>query len=67
MPLGSHPGESSILTAAGRHFACSVGGLVAIEGSFDGYLLRCRLTQRGFDVQQMRRHGLMHDWSRVWE
>jgi L-Ala-D/L-Glu epimerase / N-acetyl-D-glutamate racemase len=43
--LGSHPGESGILSAAGRHFACSVGGLVAVEGSFDGYTLRRRLTK----------------------
>jgi len=43
--LGSHPGESSILTAAGRHFACSVGGLVALEGSFDAFLLKSRLTR----------------------
>jgi len=43
--LGSHPGESGILSAAGRHFACSVGGLVAVEGSFDGYALRQRLTK----------------------
>jgi L-Ala-D/L-Glu epimerase len=43
--LGSHPGESGILSAAGRHFASSVGGLVAVEGSFDGYTLRQRLTK----------------------
>jgi L-alanine-DL-glutamate epimerase-like enolase superfamily enzyme len=43
--LGSHPGESSLLTAAGRHFACSVGGLVAVEGSFDGWLLRRRIVR----------------------
>lgn len=43
--LGSHPGESGILSAAGRHFACSVGGLVAVEGSFDGYALKQRLTK----------------------
>jgi len=43
--LGSHPGESGILSAAGRHFACSVGGLVAVEGSYDGYTLRQRLTK----------------------
>jgi L-alanine-DL-glutamate epimerase-like enolase superfamily enzyme len=43
--LGCHPGESGILSAAGRHFACSVGGLAALEGSFDSYTLRQRLTE----------------------
>jgi len=43
--LGCHPGESGILSAAGRHFACSVAGLVAVEGSFDDYTLKQRLTK----------------------
>lgn len=38
--LGCQVGESAILSAAGRHFAASVRGLTAIEGSFDRHLMR---------------------------
>ncbi|MBX7103354.1 MAG: dipeptide epimerase [Gemmataceae bacterium] len=37
--LGCQVGESAILSAAGRHFACNVRGLTAIEGSFDRHLM----------------------------
>lgn len=37
--LGCQVGETAILSAAGRHFAASVHGLRAIEGSFDRHLL----------------------------
>ncbi len=42
--LGCHPGESGILSAAGRHFACSVRGLCYLEGSYDRHLFRRLLT-----------------------
>jgi len=38
--LGCHPGESPILSAAGRHFVTSVGGIRYREGSADRHLLR---------------------------
>jgi muconate cycloisomerase len=38
--LGCHPGESGILSAAGRHWACSVKGIRYLEGSYDRHLLR---------------------------
>jgi L-alanine-DL-glutamate epimerase-like enolase superfamily enzyme len=38
--LGCHPGESGILSAAGRHWACSVQGIRYLEGSYDRHLLR---------------------------
>jgi muconate cycloisomerase len=38
--LGCQVGETAILSAAGRHFATSVGGLRYIEGSFDRHLVR---------------------------
>lgn len=38
--LGCQVGESAILSAAGRHFACSVKGLQALEGSFDHWLVK---------------------------
>ncbi len=42
--LGCHPGESGILSAAGRHWACSVKGIRYLEGSYDRHLLRRLLT-----------------------
>jgi len=37
--LGCQVGETSILAAAGRHFACTIPDLVYLEGSFAPYLL----------------------------
>jgi muconate cycloisomerase len=37
--LGCQVGESAILSAAGRHFAASVAGIRALEGSYDRYLV----------------------------
>lgn len=42
--LGCQVGETGILSAAGRHFASSVAGIRYLEGSFDRYLVRERLT-----------------------
>lgn len=42
--LGCHPGESGILSAAGRHWACSVKGIRYLEGSYDRHLLRKLIT-----------------------
>ena len=42
--LGCQVGETGILSAAGRHFACSIGGIRYLEGSFDHFLVRERLT-----------------------
>lgn len=42
--LGCQVGETAILSAAGRHFACAVGGLLAVEGSFDRHLLADSLS-----------------------
>jgi muconate cycloisomerase len=38
--LGCQVGETAILSAAGRHFAATVGGLRAVEGSYDRRLVR---------------------------
>jgi L-Ala-D/L-Glu epimerase len=38
--LGCQVGESALLSAAGRHFACSVAGLRYLEGSYDRHLMR---------------------------
>jgi L-Ala-D/L-Glu epimerase len=41
--LGCQVGETAILSAAGRHFACSVRGLRYLEGSYDRHLVRAAL------------------------
>jgi muconate cycloisomerase len=38
--LGCQVGETAVLSAAGRHFAASVGGLRYLEGSYDRHLVR---------------------------
>jgi muconate cycloisomerase len=44
--LGCQVGETAILSAAGRHFACGVKGLKALEGSYDRYLVKEALGTR---------------------
>jgi L-Ala-D/L-Glu epimerase len=43
--LGCQVGETALLSAAGRHFAATVGGLHAAEGSYDRHLVREALGQ----------------------
>lgn len=38
--LGCHPGETGILSAAGRALACSLRDLLYLEGSYDRHLLK---------------------------
>ena len=42
--LGCQVGETGILSAAGRHFACHVPDLRYVEGSFDRFLVRDSLV-----------------------
>ena len=42
--LGCHPGETGILSAAGRHWASSVSGIRYLEGSYDRHILKEPLT-----------------------
>ncbi len=42
--LGCHPGESGILSAAGRHSAHRVANVRHLEGSYDRFLFRHLLT-----------------------
>ena len=44
--LGCQVGETGVLTAAGRRFAQAVGGLAAVEGSYDRHLVKEALTTR---------------------
>ena len=42
--LGCQVGETGILSAAGRHFAASVANIRYLEGSYDRFLVKERLT-----------------------
>jgi len=42
--MGCHPGESGILSAAGRHFASTVRDIRYREGSYDRHLLKELIT-----------------------
>ena len=46
--LGCHPGETALLSAAGRHVASRVGGLRYVEGSYDRHILAANLTTQDF-------------------
>ena len=45
LQLGCHPGETAILSAAGRHVASRVAGLSWVEGSYDRHILQSNLTR----------------------
>ena len=38
--LGCHPGESGLLSAAGRHLASNLTGIRYLEGSYDRHVLK---------------------------
>lgn len=42
--LGCQVGETGILSAAGRQFACNIAGIRYLEGSYDRFLVKDRLT-----------------------
>ena len=44
--LGCHPGETALLSAAGRHLAGRVAGLRYVEGSYDRHILGANLTSQ---------------------
>lgn len=44
--LGCQVGETALLSAAGRHFATTVGGLRFLEGSYDHHLVREALAMQ---------------------
>jgi len=50
--LGCQVGETGILSAAGRHFATSIHGLTAVEGSFDRLLVEEPLTREDLTFQR---------------
>ncbi len=44
--LGCHPGETALLSAAGRHLASRLKGLRYVEGSYDRHILGANLTRQ---------------------
>ncbi|MCA9040504.1 MAG: dipeptide epimerase [Planctomycetaceae bacterium] len=44
--LGCMVGETGILSAAGRHFACSVANIKHLEGSYDRFLVKENLLHK---------------------
>jgi muconate cycloisomerase len=42
--LGCHPGETGVLSAAGRHWGCSVANIRYLEGSYDRHVFSSPLT-----------------------
>ena len=46
LQLGCHPGETGLLSAAGRHVASRVRGFRWVEGSYDRHVLAENLTTR---------------------
>lgn len=49
--LGAQVGESAILSAAGRHFACVKGPLDNCEGSFNKFLLSSDLSKQDITIR----------------
>jgi L-Ala-D/L-Glu epimerase len=43
--LGCHPGETSLLSAAGRQVASRIDGFLYLEGSYDRHILAANLTR----------------------
>jgi muconate cycloisomerase len=46
LQLGCHPGETGLLSAAGRHVASCVSGFRWVEGSYDRHVLAENVTKR---------------------
>jgi muconate cycloisomerase len=44
LQLGCHPGETGLLSAAGRHVASRVRGFRWVEGSYDRHILAANVT-----------------------
>ncbi len=55
--LGCHPGESGLLSAAGRHFAGNVAHLRYVEGSYDKHVLAANLIREEITFRHGGRAG----------
>lgn len=58
--LGCQVGETGILSAAGRHFACNVADIRYLEGSFDHFLVKDRLTEQDLTFRYGGRGKRIH-------
>ena len=63
--LGCHPGESGILSAAGRHWATSVANVRYLEGSYDRHLFRRLVTKEDITFGYGGRAPALAD-ARAW-
>jgi L-Ala-D/L-Glu epimerase len=55
--LGCHPGETALLSAAGRHLASRVAGLRYVEGSYDRHILGANVTRQDLTFRYGGRAG----------
>ena len=53
--LGCHPGETSLLSAAGRHVASRIDGFLYLEGSYDRHILAANLDSADVTFWPSRR------------
>ena len=58
--LGCHPGESGILSAAGRHWASSVANIRYLEGSYDRHQFARLLTNEDMTFGYAGRAAAIH-------
>ncbi|MFC1549074.1 mandelate racemase/muconate lactonizing enzyme family protein, partial [Candidatus Omnitrophota bacterium] len=57
--LGCQVGESGVLSAAGRHFACCVSGIDYLEGSYGRFLLKEDVTKEDTTFSRRGRAGAL--------
>jgi len=61
--LGCQVGETGILSAAGRHFACNVPDIRYLEGSFDRFLVRESLTEQNLTFRYGGKGTRLHGYG----
>ena len=61
--LGCQVGETGILSAAGRHFACNVPDIRYLEGSFDRFLVRESLTEQDLTFRYGGKGTRLHGYG----
>ncbi|MDX2038656.1 MAG: dipeptide epimerase [Isosphaeraceae bacterium] len=57
--LGCHPGETGLLSAAGRHFASNIDSLRYVEGSYDRHVLASNPTTPDITFRYGGRAGVL--------
>ena len=61
--LGCQVGETGILSAAGRHFACNMPDIRYLEGSFDKFLVRESLTEQDLTFRYGGKGTRLHGYG----